>query len=171
MKPTLDDVQVLLTRFDESEWDELHVEGNDFQMHVYKSPHAERVARAGARALVPMPADAVASAQPAAGPAASTSEVASAQPAAAAAPVTPAGHIVRAPSLGTFYRAPKPGAPAFVEVGSAVTPDTQLCLLEVMKLYTAVEAEQFGTVQEILVADGELVEFDQPLFVIRPNES
>lgn len=74
--------------------------------------------------------------------------------------------VIRAPSLGTFYRAPKPGAATFCEVGQKVSEDSELCLIEVMKLFTTVRAGQKGIVREICVNDGEMVEFDQPLFVI-----
>jgi acetyl-CoA carboxylase biotin carboxyl carrier protein len=75
---------------------------------------------------------------------------------------------VRAPNLGTFYRAPKPGAEPYVSVGQKVEADTELCLIEVMKLFTNVLAGVAGTVQQILVEDTELVEYDQPLFLIEP---
>ena len=91
---------------------------------------------------------------------------------ASAAPVgaVPPGWVqIRAPSLGTFYRAPKPGAPKFVEVGATVTPESDLCLIEVMKLFTTLRSGVSGTVREVYVQDGELVEFDQPLFLIQPN--
>lgn len=89
--------------------------------------------------------------------------------AAAAARQFPAdAHVVRAPYLGTFYRSPKPGSPTFVEVGSVVSPDSEVCLVEVMKLFTTVRAEAAGKVSEILAADGDLVTDGQPLFVILP---
>ena len=102
---------------------------------------------------------------------AANSAVAPAVPAATtgtpAAPDIPAGAtVIRAPYLGTFYRAPKPGSAPYVEVGSAVTATTELCLVEVMKLFTTVRAEGNGTVHAILASDGALVEADQPLFVI-----
>ena len=76
--------------------------------------------------------------------------------------------VVRAPNLGTFYRAPKPGAPPYVAVGQRVEAATEVCLIEVMKLFTSVRAGVAGTVREMLVEDAELVEFDQPLFLIEP---
>ena len=83
---------------------------------------------------------------------------------------TPSGHvIVPAPSLGTFYRAPKPGAASFVEIGQAVVPETELCLVEVMKLFTTLRAGMTGIIRQILVSDGETIETGQPLFVIEPN--
>lgn len=74
--------------------------------------------------------------------------------------------VVCAPYLGTFYRAPKPGDAAYVEVGSLVGPDTDLCLIEVMKLFTAVRAGVNGTVARILVTDGAMVAAGQALFAI-----
>jgi acetyl-CoA carboxylase biotin carboxyl carrier protein len=95
-------------------------------------------------------------------------------PAAAKTPVTPDptpdGHVVvAAPSLGTFYRAPKPGAPSFIDVGQAVTAGTELCLIEVMKLFTTLRAGVAGRVTRILVEDGAMIELGQPLFVIDPR--
>ena len=75
---------------------------------------------------------------------------------------------VRAPNLGTFYRAPKPGAPPYVKIGQHVDADTELCLIEVMKLFTTVLAGVSGVVRQVLVEDAELVEFDQALFLIEP---
>lgn len=76
--------------------------------------------------------------------------------------------IVEAPMIGTFYRAPSPGAPAFVEPGSRVEADDRLCLIEVMKLYTTIYAPTAGIVREICAGDGELVEYGQALFIIEP---
>lgn len=79
----------------------------------------------------------------------------------------PQGHIfVRAANLGTFYRSPKPGAPPYVNVGDAVVPEAEVCLIEVMKLFTPLYASVRGIVREILVNDSSLVEFDQPLFLV-----
>jgi acetyl-CoA carboxylase biotin carboxyl carrier protein len=76
--------------------------------------------------------------------------------------------IVAAPSLGSFYRAPQPGAPAFVEPGAMVAAGDDLCLIEVMKLFTSLKAPCAGTITAILASDGDLVEFGQPLFRLRP---
>lgn len=94
----------------------------------------------------------------------------SAAPAPAADRTVPEGAVVvAAPYLGTFYRAPKPGAPAYVEMGSAVEAEAEICLVEVMKLFTAVRAGTAGTIAAILAKDGELVEAGQPLFAILPR--
>jgi acetyl-CoA carboxylase biotin carboxyl carrier protein len=73
---------------------------------------------------------------------------------------------VRSPMVGTFYRAPSPGAPPFVEVGSAVEPATQVGIIEVMKLMNAIEAGVRGVVKEMLVGNGATVEYGEPLMLI-----
>ena len=74
-----------------------------------------------------------------------------------------------APNLGTFYRSPKPGSPPFVEVGQKVTADTEVCLIEVMKLFTSVKAGTAGTVRHVAAADAELVEGGQVLLYIESD--
>jgi acetyl-CoA carboxylase biotin carboxyl carrier protein len=93
-------------------------------------------------------------------------------PSAAAAPrhAAEAGQvIVNAPSLGTFYRSAKPGTAPFSQIGDLVEAETELCLIEVMKLFTTLRAGVKGRLVEILVDDGAMVEHDQPLFVIDTN--
>jgi acetyl-CoA carboxylase biotin carboxyl carrier protein len=115
--------------------------------------------------LAPLPAAAavIAAAPAAAGAPASGG-------AAATAPATPAelpkGDLVKSPMVGTFYRSPSPGANPFVEVGQAVKPGDTLCIIEAMKLLNEIEAEVAGEVKEILVENGQAVEYGQPLFVI-----
>ena len=75
---------------------------------------------------------------------------------------------MRAPMVGTFYRAPAPGAKAFVEVGQTVKSGQTLCIIEAMKMLNQIESDRDGVVSQILVENGEPVEFDQPLFVIEP---
>ena len=83
-----------------------------------------------------------------------------------AAPAVPAGHVVKAPRVGTFYRAPNPGASPFVDVGQSVKEGEPLCIIEAMKLLNEIEADKTGVIKEILVENGEPVEYGQPLFVI-----
>lgn len=78
---------------------------------------------------------------------------------------------VEASSIGTFYRSPRPDLPPFVEVGSTVEPDTTVCLIEAMKVFTGVAAGVRGTVTEVLVEDAQFVEYGQPLFRVRPAEA
>ena len=100
-------------------------------------------------------------AMPGAAPAA-----APAAPAAAPAPAEPKGHALKSPMVGTFYRAPSPGAPSFVEVGQSVSKGQTLCIIEAMKLLNEIESDVAGTVKAILVENGQPVEYGQPLFLI-----
>jgi acetyl-CoA carboxylase biotin carboxyl carrier protein len=84
----------------------------------------------------------------------------------AATPAEPAGHQVKAPMVGTFYRSGSPGAAAFVEVGQAVKKGETLCIIEAMKLMNEIESDADGVVKAILVENGQPVEFDQPMFII-----
>ncbi len=81
-------------------------------------------------------------------------------------PEVPAGHTVNSPMVGTFYRAPSPGASAFVEVGSKVSVGDTLCIIEAMKMLNQIEADKAGVVSAILVENAEPVEYGQPLVVI-----
>ncbi|WP_420226995.1 acetyl-CoA carboxylase biotin carboxyl carrier protein [Pigmentiphaga litoralis] len=90
-------------------------------------------------------------------------------PVAEAAPVAapaPTGHAVKSPMVGTFYRAPNPGSPVFVEVGQTVKEGDPLCIIEAMKLLNEIEADKSGVIKEILVENGQPVEYGQPLFII-----
>ncbi|MFV0282369.1 MAG: acetyl-CoA carboxylase biotin carboxyl carrier protein [Castellaniella sp.] len=87
-------------------------------------------------------------------------------PAAAPAPAAPQGHQVKAPMVGTFYRSPNPNAASFVEVGQTVKEGDPLCIIEAMKLLNEIEADKSGVIKEILVENGEPVEYGQPLFII-----
>jgi acetyl-CoA carboxylase biotin carboxyl carrier protein len=86
--------------------------------------------------------------------------------AAATTPAEPAGHSLKSPMVGTFYRSPSPGAPSFVEVGQAVTKGQTLCIIEAMKLLNEIESDASGTVKAILVENGQPVEYGQALFII-----
>jgi acetyl-CoA carboxylase biotin carboxyl carrier protein len=102
----------------------------------------------------PMPAPTVPVAPPAAAAPAET------------APAEPEGHVVRSPMVGTFYRAPSPGAKAFAEVGQSVSAGDTLCIIEAMKLLNEIEADQGGVIKAILVENGQPVEYGEPLFII-----
>ena len=92
----------------------------------------------------------------------------------AAAPAAPAvavaaeptGHVVKSPMVGTFYRSSAPGSPAYVEVGATVKEGDTLCIIEAMKLLNEIDADKSGTITQILVENGQPVEFGQPLFII-----
>jgi acetyl-CoA carboxylase biotin carboxyl carrier protein len=102
-------------------------------------------------------------------PVAAPSAVAAAPTAAAdpaPAPAQPSGHQVKSPMVGTFYRASSPGAKSFVEVGSVVKQGDPICIIEAMKILNEIEADQSGTITQILAENGQAVEYGQPLFVI-----
>jgi acetyl-CoA carboxylase biotin carboxyl carrier protein len=83
-----------------------------------------------------------------------------------AAPAAPAGHTVKSPMVGTFYRSSAPGAKPFVEVGDSIKEGDTICIVEAMKILNEIEADKSGTVTQILVQNGQAVEYGQPLFVI-----
>ena len=83
-----------------------------------------------------------------------------------AAPAVPEGHIVKSPMVGTFYRASAPGAAPFADIGKSVAKGDTLCIIEAMKLLNEIESDFEGTIKQILVENGQPVEYGQPLFVI-----
>lgn len=87
-------------------------------------------------------------------------------PAAEAAPAQPEGHVMKAPMVGTFYRAGAPDAAPFVEVGQTVKEGDTLCVIEAMKLMNEIEADVSGVIKAIQVENGQAVEYGQPMFVI-----
>ncbi|MBU3069447.1 acetyl-CoA carboxylase biotin carboxyl carrier protein [Aestuariicella sp. G3-2] len=98
-----------------------------------------------------------------------------AAPAPAAAPAaapaeekkdTFSGHVVKSPMVGTYYAAPSPGSPAFIQVGQHVKQGDVICIVEAMKMMNQIEADKAGVIEAILVEDGDAVEFDQPLVTI-----
>ena len=97
-------------------------------------------------------------------------------PAEAAAPAAPAApaeaeekgvQVIKSPMVGTFYQASSPESPAFVNVGDSVSKDTTVCIIEAMKVMNEIPAEISGTIKEILVENGEAVEYGQPLFKVK----
>ena len=80
-------------------------------------------------------------------------------------PALPEGTVIESPRVGTFYRAPSPGATPFTEVGKTIKPGETVCIVEAMKILNQIEAEVGGTIKAVLVEDGEPVEFGQPLFI------
>lgn len=135
---------------------ELLEESNIAEIEIHEGEESVRISRAGtlaAPAAVPVAAAALAPA--AAGPA--TME---------AVDDTPAGHAVRSPMVGTFYRAPTPGAKPFVTEGQTVNAGDTLCIIEAMKILNQIESDKSGKVIKIVVENGQPVEYDQPLFII-----
>ncbi len=78
-------------------------------------------------------------------------------------------HKIVSPMVGTFYRSSEPGKPAYVQPGDKVTPNKVVCIVEAMKLFNEIEAEVTGEIVKVLVEDGQLVEYGQPLFLVKPE--
>jgi acetyl-CoA carboxylase biotin carboxyl carrier protein len=116
--------------------------------------------------VVAPPAGAAAAAPPSAAPVAAQG---GGSAGGAAAASRPAGDKFLSPMVGTFYRAPSPEAKPFVMEGDVVKADSVLCIIEAMKVLNEIKAEKAGKVIQILVENGEAVEYDQPLFVIQPS--
>jgi acetyl-CoA carboxylase biotin carboxyl carrier protein len=98
--------------------------------------------------------------------AASAPVVAAAAPVAAVVEAAPAGHTVKSPMVGTFYRSSSPGAKSFVEIGSQVKEGDTICIIEAMKILNEIEADKAGTITQILAENGQAVEYGAPLFII-----
>ncbi|GAB2850224.1 acetyl-CoA carboxylase biotin carboxyl carrier protein [Pseudoduganella ginsengisoli] len=157
------DLRKLKTLIDlvaESDIAELEVTEGESKVRIVKSSAMPQ------NQVVMMPSQGVAPqfAAPAAPAAASAAPAAA--PAVAAAAAEPTGHVVKSPMVGTFYRSSAPGAPAFVEVGQSVKEGDTLCIIEAMKLLNEIDADKTGTITQILVENGQPVEYGQPLFVI-----
>jgi acetyl-CoA carboxylase biotin carboxyl carrier protein len=168
MPLTTEEIIQILKLIDESPFDELHLESGDFKLTVGKggariprpsrepNPPEPLLARspAGNTPQVPVPAPAE---TPKAGLFDST-------------PYEKDGMLpVKAPTLGIFYRSPKPGAPPFTEVGKSVEDNDTICLIEVMKLFNAVKAGVKGRIVKICAENNQMVEYNQILFLIQPE--
>ena len=133
----------------------LEIEEGELQIRIEK---AAPVSSAPQLVYASAPAAAPAPAAPAAAPAAPAAE----------APVASNLIEVRAPMVGTFYRSPNPESPPFVEVGDSIRPGQTLCILEAMKIMNEIEAEVSGRIAEVLIDNGQPVQFDQVLYRIEP---
>jgi len=135
------------------------------ELEVKEGEESVRIARHPTGMNAPMMAYAP---PPAALPHAPAAAPAAAAPAATPAKPVSKGHPVKSPMVGTFYRAPSPGAKPFVEVGQTVKQGQTLCIIEAMKMLNQIESDVSGTVTEILSENGQPVQFDQPLFMVEP---
>ncbi len=128
------------------------------EIEIKEGEEAVRISRGSTATTAPV-AYAPAPVAPIAAPVAVPMEAEAAAPAAK-------GKVIPSPMVGTFYRAPSPSSPPFVEIGKHVKVGDPVCIVEAMKMMNQIEADKSGTVTAILVADGEAVEFDQPLVTI-----
>ena len=154
---THDDVQQILKIIDEMGDRDIHLEIGDLKLHVSRRGEAQATATEPApHPEPPRPADQA------------TVPAAPAEPSAVFE--VPPGHVaVRAPTMGTFYRADTPGAKPFAEIGDHVGPEDPVCVFEVMKLFSTLKAEVAGIITAIPLANETLVQPDQPLIVIKPD--
>jgi acetyl-CoA carboxylase biotin carboxyl carrier protein len=137
-------------------------ESNVSELEITEAEGKVRIVKGGApmyQAAAPQLAPSAHGVPPGAAPAAPAA-------AAPAVAVEPAGHTVKSPMVGTFYRAASPGAKAFIEIGSQVKEGDTVCIIEAMKILNEIEADKAGTITKILCENGQAVEYGQPLFVI-----
>jgi acetyl-CoA carboxylase biotin carboxyl carrier protein len=150
------ELQELLDFIAKSGLNKVNIETDEFKISVQREPSTKQVVSMSA---APMSAPAP---QPVAAPAASPAQVSSAPVAAASASQT----ALKSPMIGTFYRSSGPDAAAFVQVGDTVEKGQVICIIEAMKLFNEIEAEQSGRIVKVLVENATPVEYDQPLFLI-----
>ena len=136
-------------------------ESNISELEITEADGKVRIVKADPNLVAAGP---VAYAAPVLAPAAAPAAAAAAAP--AEVPAAPAGHTVKSPMVGTFYGAASPGAKPFVEVGSTIKEGEPICIIEAMKIMNEIEADKSGTVTKILCANGQPVEYGQPLFII-----
>jgi acetyl-CoA carboxylase biotin carboxyl carrier protein len=154
----LKDIKAIIDLMRKNSLSEFELERQDFKI---------KLKRGGAVAVLPPEEPAVLTyAAPAMAPVPGVAPAASALP---PAPPAPSLLEIKSPMIGTFYRAPSPESPNYVEVGAEVAPETVVCLIEAMKVMNEIKAEVRGVVTHILVENAKPVEFGQPLFRIRPN--
>ena len=145
----LDDIERLLDLMDERDLEELEVEREGLHVRLRKRPRGGAAARPA-----PVPAEA-----PPAPPVAAAGDEAADE----------GLLVVKSPLVGTLHRAPEPGAPPFVEVGSAVRKGQVLCIIEAMKLMNEIDAQHDGEVVEVFAEDRQPVQYGAPLFAIKPR--
>jgi acetyl-CoA carboxylase biotin carboxyl carrier protein len=151
-------LKTLIDLVSESNVSELEITEAEGKVRIVKSAPAAAVAQV--MAVAPAAPVSLAPVQTAA-------DTSGALAAAAAAPAAePTGHVVKSPMVGTFYRSSSPGAKAFAEVGQTIKEGETICIVEAMKILNEIEADKSGTITQILVENGQAVEYGQPLFVI-----
>lgn len=156
-------VKKLLDLISDSDVDEVSIEEGDFKLKVKKKTDAApaniHYQLPSQQAQAPAPAPQPSAPQPQTGQPADTPST----------EAKPDGEVVKSPIVGTFYEAPSPDSDPFVKVGDRIEKGQPLCIVEAMKIMNEIEAEFSGTVQKILVDNGQPVEFDQPLFIIKKD--
>ncbi len=152
-------IKNILDLIAESDVNEVSLEEGDFKIKVKKQGEVQQVSYSQ-----PAPAPQPAAPAPQAAAAPKTEEAAD-----SASANQPDGETVTSPIVGTFYKAPSPDSDPFVKVGDTVSKGDTLCIVEAMKIMNEIEAEFSGTIQKFLVEDGQPVEYEQPLFIIKKD--
>ncbi|UFJ42915.1 acetyl-CoA carboxylase biotin carboxyl carrier protein [Brevibacillus humidisoli] len=173
----LHEIREMIKLIDQSSIQEFKLEWEGSKLSIKKNlaPVVETSVPAPASAAQPAPVQVqpttvVASPVPDVQPAPVAQEQSAQAKAAETAPADDANlHKITAPMVGTFYRSPEPGKPSYVEPGDKVTANKVVCILEAMKLFNEIEAEVTGEIVKVLVEDGQLVEYGQPLFLVKPE--
>jgi acetyl-CoA carboxylase biotin carboxyl carrier protein len=153
------ELQELLDFIAKSGLNKVNIETEEFKISVQREPNTKQIVSVGAAPAAPAPQAAFAPAPAAAAPVA-------AAPAAGEAPSSASHTALKSPMIGTFYRSSGPDAPVFVQVGDMVEKGQVICIIEAMKLFNEIEAEQAGRIVKVLVENATPVEYDQPLFLI-----
>ena len=143
------EIKALLDLIKASGLEEVSLKTDSFAIRVKRSASVSAPAASGA-AILPLPPPKEAQTK-------------------APAAIEDEGQTIKSPMIGTFYRAPKPDAPPFVKEGDKVKKGQIICIIEAMKLFNEIEAELSGTVVKVLVRDATAVEYDEPLFLVRPD--
>ena len=157
----LEEIKSIVKLMSENDLTEFKIESEDMHLCIRRGTSA-----APAAAIAPAPQVIQAAAPQVVQTAPAAPEAAAPAPAAPAPAVPDQSKIIESPIVGTFYRSATPGADAFVKVGSKVEADQTVCIIEAMKVMNEIKAEKSGVIKEILVENGEPVEFGQPLFVL-----
>jgi acetyl-CoA carboxylase biotin carboxyl carrier protein len=160
----LSEIKELIKLVDQTSLQELEIESEGSRLFIRKPNKTESVVVAAAPAQTAAYAPVVAQAAPQAAVQAAQSAAAEAK-----AEADANLHKIVSPMVGTFYSAPSPGAAAYVSKGSDVKEKTIVCIIEAMKLMNEIEAEVKGQIVEVLVENGQLVEYGQPLFLVKPE--
>ena len=159
----IQEIREIIKLVDASTIDEFVYEADGSKVKLKKNGGAVEVVAPKAVAAAPAPV--VEQPKAAAAPAPVKEEALATAPVANDADL----HKITSPMVGTFYQAPNPDSPAYVKVGDKVGDETIVCIVEAMKLFNEIEAEIKGEIVEVLVKDGQLVEYGQPLFLVKPE--
>ncbi len=146
------DIKQIVEMMKQADLTEFEIEEENFRLRI-----ARGSASVAAPQYIPAPAAPTA-----------VAPVATPSPASPAATPKPEGPVIKSPMVGTFYTAPSPDSPSFVQVGSKVSASSVVCIIEAMKVMNEIQAEQAGTIAEMLVENGQSVEYGQPLFRLTP---